>query len=52
MIAMRVMQMAVHQVANVVAMGHGFVAATRSVYMSFLVRAAVVVRRAALGICI
>ena len=52
MIAMRVMQMAVHQVANMVAVGYGFVAATRPVYMSFLVPAAVVVRRAALGICV
>ena len=46
----REVQMAVHQVAGVVAMGNGLVAATRSVNMVFLVAAAVMPGRALVGI--
>ena len=52
MIAMLVMQMAVHQITDMVAVRHCFMAASRSMHMSFLVPAAVVVRRAAIGVFI
>jgi hypothetical protein len=52
MIAMRVMQMAIHQVADMVAVGHGLMTATRAMHVAFFVAPAVVVRRAAIGVCI
>ena len=47
-VAVRVMQVAIHQVVGVVAVGHGLVAAIRAVDMARLVSAAIV-RRGALG---
>jgi hypothetical protein len=47
---MRMMQMAVHQVIDMVAMRHGFVAAVSAVNVCLLMGRAVVVRRAFLGI--
>lgn len=52
MIAVRMVQMTIHQVANVIAVRHGFVAATRAMHMALFVAPAVVVRRAAIGICV
>ena len=49
-VAVRVVQVAIDEVVNVVAMRHGFVAATGTVYMSRFVAAAVVVRRAGIRV--
>lgn len=47
MVAMRVVQVAVNQVVDMVAMRHGLVSATGAVYMAWLVAGAMVPRRAA-----
>ena len=47
---MRVVQVAIDEVVNVVAMRHGFVAATGTVDVSRFVAAAVVVRRAGIRV--
>ena len=47
---MRVVQVAIDEVVNVVAMRHGFVAATGAVDVSRFVAAAVVVRRAGIRV--
>ena len=49
-VAVRVMQVAIHQVVGVVAVGHGLVAAIRAVDMARLVSAAIVSRGALGGI--
>jgi hypothetical protein len=48
--AMRMMQMAIHQVINMVAMRHGFVAAVSTVSVGLLMGRAAVVRRTLLRI--
>ena len=48
--AMRMVQMAVHQVINMIAMRHGFVAAVGTVSVLLLMSRAIVVRRAFLRI--
>lgn len=50
MVAMRVVQVAVNQVVDMVAMWHGLVSATGAVYMAWLVAGAMVRRRAAVGV--
>lgn len=46
----RMVEMPVHQVVGVIAVGHGLVTAARAVLVTGLVRAAVVIGRTALGI--
>lgn len=50
MITVRVMQMPVHQIADVVAMGHGLVAAPGSMHVVFIVSAALMVGGAAVRV--
>jgi hypothetical protein len=50
-VAMRVMEVAVHQVVGVIAVGHGFVTAIRAVLVLGIVRATIVVGRAPVWIC-
>jgi hypothetical protein len=50
-VAVWVVQVAIHEVIHMVAMGHGFVAATFTMNMALLVPAAGVLRRAAYGVC-
>jgi hypothetical protein len=50
MIAMRVMQMTLYEIIRMVAVWHGLVAATRSVFVIRIVPAATMVRGAAIGI--
>jgi hypothetical protein len=50
MIAMRVMQMTLYEIIGMVAVWHGLVAATRSVFVIRIVLAATMVRAAAIGI--
>ena len=51
-VAVRVMQMAVHQIANVIAVWHGLVAAVRPVDVGFIVAATVVVGRATVRVLV
>lgn len=46
------MQMAVHEVADMVAVGHGFVTAARAMDMALLVAAAIMIWRAAVRVLI
>jgi hypothetical protein len=46
MVAVRVVQVAVHQVVNMVAMRHGLMTATGAMFVAFIMRPAVVLRRA------
>jgi hypothetical protein len=50
MIAVRVMKVPVDQVVHVIAMGHSFMPASRSMYMALVVRAATMPRCATIGI--
>jgi hypothetical protein len=49
-IAVRVMQVTVDQVVGVIAVGHGFMTATGSMHVAFIMGAATVLRCAAVGI--
>jgi hypothetical protein len=51
MIAMRVVEMAIHEVVHMVAMGHLCMTTTRTVDMTRVVPGAFVTRRASVGIC-
>ena len=50
MVAMRMMQVALYQVVDMVAMGHPFMAAIRTMNVPFIVTGAVMVSRASVGI--
>ena len=50
MIAVRVMKVSVDQVVHVIAMGHSFMAASRSMHMALVVSAAAMLGCAPLGI--
>jgi len=50
MVAVRVMKMPFDQVVHVIAMGHSFMPASRSVHMALVVRAAAVLGCAPVGI--
>jgi hypothetical protein len=49
-IAVRVMQMTVDQVVGVIAVGHGFMTATGTMLVVFIMAAATVLRCAAVGV--
>ncbi len=50
MVTMDVVQVTIDEVIDVVAMRHGFMAATGAVYMASIVSAALVVRRTLSGV--
>jgi hypothetical protein len=50
MIAVRMMQMTVHQIVHMVSMRHCLMTAARSVNVILVVRTAIMVRRASIGI--
>ena len=50
MVAMRVMQVAIHQIVHMVAVRHCFVSAARSMHVASIVTSATMLRRASVGI--
>ncbi|MGO4685215.1 hypothetical protein [Hyphomicrobium sp. 2TAF46] len=50
MITVRMMQMPVHQIADMVAVGHGLVTTAGSMHVVFIVSAALMFRRAAVRV--
>ncbi len=50
MITVRMMQMPIHQIADMVAVGHGLVTTTGSMLVVFIVSAALMLRRATVGV--
>lgn len=52
MIAMRVMQVAIDQIVDVITMWHGLVPASRSMHMAGLMAGALMRRRAAIGVLV
>ncbi len=52
MITMGVVEVAIHQVVDVIAVRHHLMAAARAMYMIWRVPRAVMIRRATIGICL